>query len=97
MVGGGEAWLVFGNQFFQDLLYAGDVVGFDVLHKVVEFGFQYGPGYEVVVGFKDSGVCCGLGVVADKEFFVEFFAGAQACDFDFDIAVGSFVVANREA
>ena len=49
----------FGNQFFQDLLYAGDVVGFDVLHKVVEFGFQYGPGYEVVVGFKDSGVGCG--------------------------------------
>ena len=59
MVGNGEAGLVFGNKFFQYLLYTCDVVGFDVLHKVVEFRLKYGPGYEVVVTFKDSGVGCG--------------------------------------
>ena len=58
MVGGRDTWLVFGNQFFKYLLYTCDVVGFDVLHKVVEFRLKYGPRYEVVVSFKDSGVSC---------------------------------------
>ena len=59
MVGGGYAGLVFRNQFFQYLLYACDVVGFYVAHKVVELGLEYGPGYKVVVGLKDSGMGCG--------------------------------------
>ena len=48
----------------------------------------------MVVGFVDSGVCCRGRVVADEEFFVEFFAGTEACDFDFDVALGGLVVAD---
>ena len=41
VVGGDEAGFVFGNEFFQYLLYAFDVVGFDVMNKVVEFWLKH--------------------------------------------------------
>ena len=47
--------------------------------------------------FHDAGVPGGRGVVSDQQFFIEFFAGAQTGDGDFDVAVRVGAVAHAQA
>ena len=55
-VGGGDGWLIFRDYSLEDLPDMRNVVICDGFGQVVEFGLQFTPGDEVLLGFEDAGV-----------------------------------------
>ena len=58
---------------------------------------QLGPGHKILPCLHDAFVRGAFGVVADEQFLVKLFARAKSSDFDFNIAVGTTLVAYAQA
>jgi hypothetical protein len=55
-VGGGDGWFIFRDYSLEDLPDMRNVIAVYGCGQVFEFGLQFNPGDEVLLGFENSGV-----------------------------------------
>ena len=81
---------LFRHQFLQQGACRLDLAGRDQMFQPTEITAQAISRQSVFGRHHDTRVGRRLGIVADQQFFIEFFTGPHPNHFDFDVAVGRF-------